>query len=158
LHPTCVPALVFTPLVASIVATVNLCHARRALSALDHNLRLRYALTAVRGEGLRQLEAMQHEDKALVSLLFARRNFIDLEPINRCVEGSNCESGAAPSSWRLCFDPRMLSAEFTLCSPLRVQQVALVRSMVDSIDRGTSGIFQMQMGAGKTTVVSPLWR
>lgn len=54
------------------------------------------------------------------------------------------------------FDPRYLVFEFTYSIMLRKSQVILVNKFMDSLRRGQSMCHQMIMGAGKTTVVTPL--
>ena len=54
------------------------------------------------------------------------------------------------------FDPRFLVFEFTYSLMLRKSQVILVNKLMNSIRQGKSMCHQMIMGAGKTTVVTPL--
>ena len=54
------------------------------------------------------------------------------------------------------FDPRYLVFEFTYSLMLRKSQVILVNKFLDSLRNGQSMCHQMIMGAGKTTVVTPL--
>jgi len=54
------------------------------------------------------------------------------------------------------FDPRYLVFEFTYSLMLRKSQVILVNKLMASIRQGKSMCHQMIMGAGKTTVVTPL--
>jgi hypothetical protein len=54
------------------------------------------------------------------------------------------------------FDPRYLVFEFTYSLMLRKSQVILVNKFMDAIREGRSMCHQMIMGAGKTTVVTPL--
>ena len=54
------------------------------------------------------------------------------------------------------FDPRFLVFEFTYSLMLRKSQVILVNKFLDSLRNGNSMCHQMIMGAGKTTVVTPL--
>jgi hypothetical protein len=54
------------------------------------------------------------------------------------------------------FDPRFLVFEFTYSLMLRKSQVILVNKFLDSLRNGHSMCHQMIMGAGKTTVVTPL--
>jgi hypothetical protein len=54
------------------------------------------------------------------------------------------------------FDPRYLVFEFTYSIMLRKSQVILVNKFVDSLKNNKSMCHQMIMGAGKTTVVTPL--
>jgi len=54
------------------------------------------------------------------------------------------------------FDPRYLLFEFTWNITLRERQVEIVDEFYSAIKNGTSLVKQMIMGAGKTTVVSPL--
>jgi hypothetical protein len=54
------------------------------------------------------------------------------------------------------FDPRYLVFEFTYSLMLRKSQVILVNKFLDSLRNGDSMCHQMIMGAGKTTVVTPL--
>ena len=54
------------------------------------------------------------------------------------------------------FDPRYLVFEFTYSLMLRKSQVILVNKLIDSLKNGKSMCHQMIMGAGKTTVVTPL--
>ena len=56
----------------------------------------------------------------------------------------------------LAADPRMLAFEFIFSIMLRKSQVRLVRLFVDSVARKESKCHQMIMGAGKSTVISPL--
>ena len=56
----------------------------------------------------------------------------------------------------LAADPRMLAFEFIFSIMLRKSQVRLVRLFVDSVTRNESKCHQMIMGAGKSTVISPL--
>ena len=54
------------------------------------------------------------------------------------------------------FDPRFLVFEFTYSLMLRKSQVILVNKLMGSLHHGRSMCHQMIMGAGKTTVVTPL--
>ena len=54
------------------------------------------------------------------------------------------------------FDPRYLVFEFTYSLMLRKSQVILVDKFLDSLRNNRSMCHQMIMGAGKTTVVTPL--
>ena len=54
------------------------------------------------------------------------------------------------------FDPRLLAFEFVSGFMLRRRQCELVKDFVTSADAGTSCVYQMIMGAGKTTVIGPL--
>lgn len=54
------------------------------------------------------------------------------------------------------FDPRYLVFEFTYSLMLRKSQVILVNKFLESLRNGQSMCHQMIMGAGKTTVVTPL--
>ena len=54
------------------------------------------------------------------------------------------------------FDPRYLVFEFTYSIMLRKSQVILVNKLMNSLHNGRSMCHQMIMGAGKTTVVTPL--
>mmetsp|Transcript_14755 Transcript_14755/g.40767 ORF Transcript_14755/g.40767 Transcript_14755/m.40767 type:complete len:3812 (+) Transcript_14755:277-11712(+) len=54
------------------------------------------------------------------------------------------------------FDPRFLVFEFTYSLMLRKSQVLLVNKLMNAIRNGQSMCHQMIMGAGKTTVVTPL--
>ena len=54
------------------------------------------------------------------------------------------------------FDPRFLVFEFTYALMLRKSQVILVNKFMDALRKGHSMCHQMIMGAGKTTVVTPL--
>lgn len=54
------------------------------------------------------------------------------------------------------FDPRYLVFEFTYSLMLRKSQVILVNKLMDALRNGRSMCHQMIMGAGKTTVVTPL--
>jgi hypothetical protein len=54
------------------------------------------------------------------------------------------------------FDPRYLVFEFTYSLMLRKSQVTLVNKFLESLRKGSSMCHQMIMGAGKTTVVTPL--
>lgn len=54
------------------------------------------------------------------------------------------------------FDPRYLVFEFTYSIMLRKSQVILVNKFLDSLRKNQSMCHQMIMGAGKTTVVTPL--
>ncbi|KAK3285622.1 hypothetical protein CYMTET_6782 [Cymbomonas tetramitiformis] len=54
------------------------------------------------------------------------------------------------------YDPRMLIFEHGAGMLLRKPQVALLREVERRIQRGESQIHQMIMGAGKTTVITPL--
>ena len=54
------------------------------------------------------------------------------------------------------FDPRYLVFEFTYSLMLRKSQVILVNKLVDTLRSNGSMCHQMIMGAGKTTVVTPL--
>ena len=54
------------------------------------------------------------------------------------------------------FDPRYLVFEFTYSLMLRKSQVILVNKLIASLKSGRSMCHQMIMGAGKTTVVTPL--
>jgi hypothetical protein len=54
------------------------------------------------------------------------------------------------------FDPRYLVFEFTYSLMLRKSQVILVNKFMDAVREGRSMCHQMIMGAGKTTVVTPL--
>ncbi len=54
------------------------------------------------------------------------------------------------------FDPRYLVFEFTYSIMLRKSQVILVNKFMDSLKNNKSMCHQMIMGAGKTTVVTPL--
>ena len=54
------------------------------------------------------------------------------------------------------FDPRFLIFEFTWNLVMRRRQFELVQDMYSSITRNESVVKQMIMGAGKTTVVSPM--
>lgn len=54
------------------------------------------------------------------------------------------------------FDPRFLVFEFTYSLMLRKSQVILVNKFLTSLRNGQSMCHQMIMGAGKTTVVTPL--
>jgi Protein of unknown function (DUF3638)/Protein of unknown function (DUF3645) len=54
------------------------------------------------------------------------------------------------------FDPRFLVFEFTYSIMLRKSQVILVNKLMNSLRNGKSMCHQMIMGAGKTTVVTPL--
>jgi hypothetical protein len=54
------------------------------------------------------------------------------------------------------FDPRYLVFEFTYSLMLRKSQVILVNKFMDSLRNNRSMCHQMIMGAGKTTVVTPL--
>ena len=56
----------------------------------------------------------------------------------------------------LAADPRMLAFEFIFSIMLRKSQVRLVRLFADSVARNESKCHQMIMGAGKSTVISPL--
>eukprot|EP01012_Entosiphon_sulcatum_P009332 TRINITY_DN1521_c0_g2_i1.p1 TRINITY_DN1521_c0_g2~~TRINITY_DN1521_c0_g2_i1.p1 ORF type:complete len:4962 (-),score=1074.52 TRINITY_DN1521_c0_g2_i1:73-14958(-) len=56
----------------------------------------------------------------------------------------------------LTFDPRFLVFEFTWNIMLRKEQVEMVREFMSTLREGKSLVKQMIMGAGKTTVVSPL--
>ena len=54
------------------------------------------------------------------------------------------------------FDPRYLVFEFTYSLMLRKSQVILVNKLMNALQNGRSMCHQMIMGAGKTTVVTPL--
>jgi hypothetical protein len=54
------------------------------------------------------------------------------------------------------FDPRFLVFEFTYSLMLRKSQVILVNKLMGSLQNNQSMCHQMIMGAGKTTVVTPL--
>ena len=54
------------------------------------------------------------------------------------------------------FDPRYLVFEFTYSLMLRKSQVILVNKFMDALRNNRSMCHQMIMGAGKTTVVTPL--
>ena len=54
------------------------------------------------------------------------------------------------------FDPRYLVFEFTYSLMLRKSQVILVNKLTNSLRNNQSMCHQMIMGAGKTTVVTPL--
>ena len=54
------------------------------------------------------------------------------------------------------FDPRLLAFEFVSGFMLRRRQCELVKDFVTSAQTGTSCVYQMIMGAGKTTVIGPL--
>ena len=151
-----------------MLATVNHCHARRSLVALDRLRELvRSPWVGARDALLRRIEALQHADDAFVSAVCARRVFVEVQKIHTLCSYDDAMTGAArdegvpresasAAAWLLVLDPRMLLTEFVICSPLRARQVTLLRGIASSVDRGDSGIFQMQMGAGKTTVLSPL--
>ena len=57
---------------------------------------------------------------------------------------------------RLSADPRYLVFEFTWNIVLRKSQIQMVRSFISDLQQGKNSVWQMVMGAGKTTVVSPL--
>jgi hypothetical protein len=56
----------------------------------------------------------------------------------------------------IAFDPRYLVFEFTYSIMLRKSQVVLVDKFMNQLRNGGSMCHQMIMGAGKTTVVTPL--
>ena len=64
---------------------------------------------------------------------------------------AGCEAGT-----KYALDPRLLSFEFSDKKLLRRRQVELVRDFSKSAEHDVSLVKQMIMGAGKTTVVSPL--
>ena len=62
-----------------------------------------------------------------------------------------------PADCVFSFDPRFLVFEFVLSLLLRERQVELVRDMAQAArETGRSQVNQMIMGAGKTTVISPM--
>jgi len=63
---------------------------------------------------------------------------------------------ASTSGGAVSFDPRFLMFEYTCDIILREQQVALVRRFMAAHSSGDSLCHQLIMGAGKTTVVTPL--
>uniref|UniRef100_A0A7S1J653 ubiquitinyl hydrolase 1 n=1 Tax=Eutreptiella gymnastica TaxID=73025 RepID=A0A7S1J653_9EUGL len=79
---------------------------------------------------------------ALAGALLTARHFVTSGP-----EGGR-------GGWRC--DPRFLVFEFTWNIMLRKEQVQLVHEFMGSLKQGQSLVKQMIMGAGKTTVVSPL--
>jgi hypothetical protein len=58
----------------------------------------------------------------------------------------------------LALDPRMLAFECTSSVVLRKRQVEIVSEFLDSATAGHSGVRQMLMGAGKSSIISPLVR
>lgn len=63
---------------------------------------------------------------------------------------------ATPDGNFIQFDPRFLVFEFTYSMMLRKSQVLLVNKFMDALRQNKSMCHQMIMGAGKTTVVTPL--
>eukprot|EP00760_Papus_ankaliazontas_P003017 PhM_4_TR11378/c0_g1_i1/m.4426 len=57
---------------------------------------------------------------------------------------------------RYCVDPRFLVFEFTWNIVLRKSQIEMVNAFIQDLKHGKNSVWQMVMGAGKTTVVSPL--
>jgi len=53
-------------------------------------------------------------------------------------------------------DPRFLVFEYTVGFMVRGRQIELVKSFIDADREGKSSVHQMIMGAGKTTVISPM--
>jgi Ca2+-binding EF-hand superfamily protein len=94
---------------------------------------------AARSELARRKPDVHRRLVELASQLSAKRNF-----------GERRDGGAVE------FDPRLLVFEFTSGFLLRRAQVELVRQFAAKFRAGESLCHQMIMGAGKTTVVSPL--
>jgi Ca2+-binding EF-hand superfamily protein len=94
---------------------------------------------AARGELSRRKADVHRRLVELASQLGAKRNY-----------GERRADGAIE------FDPRLLVFEFTSGFLLRRAQVELVRQFAAKFRAGESLCHQMIMGAGKTTVVSPL--
>eukprot|EP01052_Picozoa_sp_SAG31_P007493 SAG31_NODE_357_length_17115_cov_64.211801_5_plen_770_part_00 len=65
-------------------------------------------------------------------------------------------SGCIDRSDHVSLDPRMLAFECTMSVVLRKRQVEIVANFVSRVVSGNSGVQQMLMGAGKSSVVSPL--
>eukprot|EP00954_Amorphochlora_amoebiformis_P016362 1281780-Amorphochlora_amoeboformis.AAC.1 len=81
---------------------------------------------------------MEHTAKGVASLLSARRGYTQLSLTTRG------------------FDPRFLVFEFMAGFMMRPRQVEIILQFAESVRRRQSSVRQMIMGAGKTSVVSPM--
>jgi thiol-disulfide isomerase/thioredoxin len=121
-------------------------HANRALQESIDLIRL---LSKAKGlpnaspESIEPLRAgIVQKCDSLGSLLGTRRHYIEAETIGGIT--------------RHFVDPRFLLFEFTWNLVLRESQIIMVRSFMNELNAGRSSVWQMIMGAGKTTVVGPL--
>jgi hypothetical protein len=85
------------------------------------------------------LRLVEHSEENVASIISSRRHYFTKGEDNS-----------------YSFDPRFLIFEFVSSFLLHKRQVELVEDFVTKANRGESSVQQMIMGAGKTTVISPL--
>ena len=90
--------------------------------------------------GKARIELLMHSATSVASELSSQRHYMSIDKSN----------GEAM------YDPRFLVFEFSSGFLLKKRQVDLVLDFVNAHEQGSSLVRQMIMGAGKTTVISPL--
>ena len=114
-----------------------------------------------RGTSVEMLEQREVDDIIFVRLVSplsgwvrVRRGSGDIDvksAVAKYLDMSGCDQAQIGM-----FDPRLLAFEFVSGFMLRRRQCELVKDFVTSAQAGMSCVYQMIMGAGKTTVIGPL--
>ncbi|KAL7066785.1 EF hand family protein [Cryptosporidium serpentis] len=113
---------------------------------------------------LKLLTCLEMKLKNLARVLTSQRYYISLKEVSgldisksdKQVVGHNDLSNKKSNSLIALYDPRFLVFEFAYNILLRKDQVELIHNLYNSALNGQSICHQMIMGAGKTTVISPL--
>ena len=141
--PTCDSSVVIDGVVSIMLICSRLTQAGHALQA-----------TASVGSSLHNLlattESMSAAADRVGDLQTHVANLSDLLQVQRH-HTARQESGGL-----LALDPRMLAFECTSSVVLRKRQVEIVSDFLDSATAGHSSVRQMLMGAGKSSIISPL--
>jgi hypothetical protein len=129
--------------VVAMLTSIRISQTDRALTSLA---KLVLLLRSVKGpskleERARVCQEIQLQAAKVATDITAERYFMKMDNTNSAF---------------IEFDPRYLVFEFTYSLMLRKSQVILVNKFMDSLRNGRSMCHQMIMGAGKTTVVTPL--
>ena len=128
--------------VVAMLTSIRISQTHRALSSLSKLILL---LRAVKGsnaaeEQARAVQEIKLQSSKVASDIDNGRHFMSVTADGNFIE----------------FDPRYLVFEFTYSLMLRKSQVILVNKLTNALQRNQSMCHQMIMGAGKTTVVTPL--
>ena len=106
------------------------------------------------------LHLVKSTAKSLAGALVASRSYTKgkVQQMQQLLTGGGGAAGGAGGAMAELkgFDPRFLVFEFMSGFMLRKRQYELVTDFVASAKSGKSSVHQMIMGAGKTTVISPL--
>jgi len=128
--------------VVAMLTSIRISQTHRALTSLSKLILL-----------LRKVNACNHEEerRKIAQEIMLQSSKVALDIAN---ERHYMKMATNPNFIE--FDPRYLVFEFTYSLMLRKSQVILVNKLMDSLRQNKSMCHQMIMGAGKTTVVTPL--